>query len=192
MPNTDVPDQPALMDFPGLKDIFEALRQGRHLCRADGALYQQLGDHREIYTHLFEQLGFELRKHKRDFYYFYAPNALGDRSKRIAVFMFILIQRMTDQGQPIEETLMNQQFTYDELPHLSSARYQEIMAQLDVSDSNDLVNIVTSMVRMGFVDRINDQTFAFRTPVYRFLDICQEIARRDRPTEPAPMEDLDE
>lgn len=192
MSNTDTPAPPALADFPGLKDIFEALRQGRHLCRADGTLYQQLDDHQAVYTHLFDQLGFELRKHTRDFYYFYAPNPLGDRSKRIAVFMFILIQSVTDQGQSIEEALMNQQFTYDELPHLSSARYQEIMAQLDVSDTDDLASIVTSMTRMGFADRINDQTFAFRTPVYRFLDICQDIARREASTESASMEDPDE
>jgi hypothetical protein len=188
MSNIDTSNNQAIMTLPGLKEIFEALRQGRHLCQADGRLYQQLDDHQETYTHLFDQLGFELRKHKRDFYYFYAPNATTDKSQRIAVFMFILIQHITDQGHPIEETLMNQQFNYNELPHLGSARYQEIMAQLGIVDTDDLATIVTGMARMGFVDRINDQTFAFRPPVYRFLDICQDIARYQTQTKPAAEE----
>ena len=181
----------AVTTLPGLKEIFEALRQGRHLCRADGQLYQQLEDHRKAFVNLFDQLGFELKKHRRDFYYFYAPNIMTEKSQRIALFMFILIQWITDQGQPIEEALMNQQFNYDELPHFKNARYQEMLAQLNVVDTDGLATIVTNMARMGFADRINDQIFAFRTPVYRFLDICQDIARSQKQDEPV-MEEPDE
>ena len=115
----------------------------------------------------------------------YSPYTMSEKSERIAVFMFILIEWITDQGQNIEEALMNQQFSYDELPHLTTARYRDILAQLNVFDTDGLATIVTNMARMGFAERINDQTFAFRSPVYRFLDICQDIARTQKQEEPA-------
>jgi len=188
MSSADEHTNQAVTTLPGLKEIFEALRQGRHLCRADGQLYQQLEDHRKAFVNLFDQLGFELKKHRRDFYYFYSPNTISEKSERIAVFMFILIEWITDQGRNIEEALMNQQFNYDDLPHLTTARYRDILAQLNVFDGDGLVTIITNMARMGFAERINDQVFAFRSPVYRFLDICQDIARSQKQEEPAMEE----
>jgi hypothetical protein len=106
------------------------------------------------------------------------------------VFMFILIESITDQGQAIEEALMNQQFNVDGLPHLTTVRYREYMAQLDILDDEGLDRIVTNMVRMGFADRVTDQVFAFRCPVYRFLDICLDIARNQKQKAPT-MEESD-
>jgi hypothetical protein len=176
MSNADEPSSRAMATLPHLRDIFEALRQGRHLSLADGSLYQSLEDDREVFSNLFEQLGFELKKHRRDFYYFCSPNTMSERSERIAVFMFILIEWITDQGHNIEEALMNQQFISHELPHLTILRYRDILAQLGILDSDGLDTIVTNMIRMGFAERVNEKVFAFRCPVYRFLDICQDIA----------------
>jgi hypothetical protein len=181
MPKPHESSSQAMVTLPGLKDIFEALRQGRHLCQADGSLYRYLEDHRETFTDLFGQLGFELKKHRRDFYYFYSRNTISEKSERMAVFMFMLIEWITDQGHNIEETLMNQQFNCDELPHLSTGRYRDILSQLSIFDRDGLVTIITNMARMGFVERVNEKTFAFRSPVYRFLDICQEIASHHEP-----------
>jgi hypothetical protein len=176
MSNAGKPSNQAMGTLPHLRGIFEALRQGRHLSRADGLLYQSLEDDREVFTSLFDQLGFELKKHRRDFYYFCSPNAMSERSERLAVFMFILIEWITDQGHNIEEALMSQQFSFDELPHLTTQRYCDYMAQLGILDSDGLRTIVTNMIRTGFAERVNDEVFAFRCPVYRFLDICQDIA----------------
>ncbi len=177
MSNADEPSSRAMATLPNLRGVFEALRQGRHLSRADGFLYQSLEDDREVFASLFDQLGFELKKHRRDFYYFCSPNTMSERSERIAVFMFILIEWITDQGHNIEEALMTQQFSFDELPHLTTQRYRDYMAQLGILDSDGLRTIVTNMIRTGFSERVNDEVFAFRCPVYRFLDICQDIAR---------------
>jgi hypothetical protein len=176
MSNAGKPSNQAMGTLPHLRGVFEALRQGRHLSLADGLLYQSLEDDREVFSNLFEQLGFELKKHRRDFYYFCSPNTMSERSERIAVFMFILIEWITDQGNNIEEALMSQQFISDELPHLTTLRYRDILAQLGILDSDGLDTIVTNMIRMGFAERVNEKVFAFRCPVYRFLDICQDIA----------------
>jgi hypothetical protein len=176
MPKPHESSSQAMVTLPGLKDIFEALRQGRHLCQADGSLYRYLEDHRETFSDLFGQLGFELKKHRRDFYYFYSRNTISEKSERMAVFMFMLIEWITDQGHNIEEALMNQQFSFDELPHLTTQRHRDIMAQLGIFDGDGLRTVGTNMIRMGFAERVNDEVFAFRCPVYRFLDICQDIA----------------
>ena len=68
----------------------------------------------------------------------------------------------------------------NQLPHLKNARYKNNMSQLDVLDEDGLANIVTSMVRTGFAERLNDSSFAFRSPVYRFLDICQDISVKQK------------
>jgi hypothetical protein len=177
MSNAGKPSSRAMAPLPNLRGVFEALRQGRHLSRADGFLYQSLEDDREVFASLFDQLGFELKKHRRDFYYFCSPNTMSERSERIAVFMFILIEWITDQGHNIEEALMSQQFSFDELPHLTTQRHRDIMAQLGIFDGDGLRTVGTNMIRMGFAERVNDDVFAFRCPVYRFLDICQDIAR---------------
>jgi hypothetical protein len=50
------------------------------------------------------------------------------------------------------------------------------MAQFGIYDGDGLRTVGTNMIRMGFAERVNDEVFAFRCPVYRFLDICQDIA----------------
>lgn len=169
-----------LIQLPGLQEIFETLRQGRHICLADGRLYTQLSENYDAFGALFGQLGFDLKKHRRDFYYFHSANSMSGQSEKMAVFMFILIEHIADKGLNIEDTLMNQQFAYAELPHLKNARYKAMMSQLEVLDEDGLVGIVTAMDRTGFAERLNDSLFAFRSPVYRFLDICQEFALQQR------------
>lgn len=179
-----------VVDLPGLQEIFEALRQGRHICQGDGKIYRQLSDHYNDFISLFRQLGFELKKHRRDFYYFHSPNSMSGQSEKMAVFMFILIESLADQGLAIEDTLMNQQFAYGNLPHLATARYREIMNQLEITNEDALIGIVNSMSRLGFVVGINDASFAFQTPVYRFLDICQDIVQNRKSQERQHPEDI--
>jgi hypothetical protein len=180
MSNQDENTVKAFVELPGLQEIFEALRQGRHICQTDGAIYYNLKENHKAFTALFAQLGFELKKHRRDFYYFHSSNSMSGQSEKMAVFMFILIEHIADKGYNIESTLMNQQFAYNQLPHLKNARYKSIMSQLDVLDEDGLISIVTSMDRTGFAERINDSSFAFKSPIYRFLDICQDISVKQK------------
>jgi len=168
------------VELPSLQEIFEALRQGRHICQTDGHIYNHLNENYNAFNVLFGQLGFELKRHRRDFYYFHSPNSMSGQSEKMAVFMFILIEHIADKGHNIEDTLMNQQFAYNQLPHLKNARYRGIMSQLDVLDEDNLINIVTNMERTGFAERLNDSLFAFRCPIYRFLDICQDISIKQK------------
>jgi hypothetical protein len=163
--------------LPRLADIFDKLRLGWHLCSLDGELYWLLDGQRDAYTRLFEQLGFRLEKHQRDFYYFSDTRNFTTTSQRMALFVFVLVESVADQGKPIEETLMTRVFRYDELPHLQSDRYRSVMKEAETGTEEELVALVRSLERFGFAERVDDASFRFRPPAYRFLDLCYEILK---------------
>ena len=185
------PPQP-IVDLPNLAAVFEALRRGRHICMADGPLYGPLKSHAEQFTALFAQLGFELVHHPRDFFYFVDCGNFTDLSARMAVFMFILIEDLADRGDAIEETVMSRHFRCAELPHLTADRYRRLMREAGASESADLEHLVQTMERFGFVDRLADDSFTFRPPAYRFLDLALDMTAasdKKRDAEPTPIEE---
>lgn len=177
---------PAILDLPRLAEIFEALRRGRHLALRDGDLFHALKQHAPQFEALFERLGFKLVHHPRDFFYFLDTSNFTDLSARIAVFLFILIEQLADQGEAVEETLMTRRFAYADLPHLQGERYLAYMREAGVTSPDDLAAIVRTMERFGFARRMDAGTFCFDTPVYRFLDLCLEMAREAAQAAAAP------
>lgn len=172
MPN----EQQPMVDLPDLAAVFEALRRGRHICMTDGALYRALKAHVANFTALFAQLGFELAHHPRDFFYFVDHGNFTDLSARMAVFMFILIENLSDRGDPVEETVMSRHFRPADLPHLTKERYRQLMQEAGMPEPEDIDRLLQTLERFGFVDRAEDTSFTFRPPAYRFLDLCLEIA----------------
>lgn len=162
-------------DLPHMEEVFDALRRGRHITLRDGELFQALQNHHEEYTELFGNLGFDLVHHSRDFYYFRDRNNFTDRASRIAVFMFILVEWLADQGEPVEETIMTRRFDVDDLPHLESERYVDYMREAGVRDRDDLVRVIQSMARFGFARRTGGGTLEFAPPIYRFLEMCMDM-----------------
>jgi hypothetical protein len=97
----------------------------------------------------------------------------------MAVFVFILIESLSDQGEPVVDTLMTRTFAIPDLPHLKSARYRAYLKEAGASSEDDLRKVVNQLERLGFVQRHTEDAFTFRTPAYRFFDICIEILNRD-------------
>ena len=50
------------------------------------------------------------------------------------------------------------------------------MSEAGVSTPADLEQTVRAMERFGFARRPDSDTFAFRTPAYRYLDLCLQMA----------------
>jgi hypothetical protein len=166
-------------DLPHLGEIFDNLRRGRHLCAADGKLYWALRENLDAYQNLFHHLGFRLQVHQRDFFYFRGKDSLSLQASRMAVFVFILIESLSDQGDPVVDTLMTRTFSVPDLPHLKGARYRAYLKEAGSSSEDDLRGIVRQLERFGFIQRHTDDSFTFRTPAYRFFDVCIEILNRD-------------
>jgi len=166
----------SVLDLPHLASIFEALRRGRHLCARDGDVFHCLKRQEPLYEALFDRLGFTLVHHARDFYYFFDSSNFTDLTARMAVFMFILVEALADQGEPVEETVTTRRFSCEALPHLENERYQGYMREAGITSAEELAQIVRTMERFGFTRRFDEQAFEFAPPVYRFLDLCMDMA----------------
>lgn len=163
--------------LPHMAEVFEALRKGRHVCLEDGALFLALREHRNDYEMLFTNLGFQFIEHPRGFFYFMGDSQLSDSSERMAVFMFVLIEALATQGDPVEEALMTRRFDPRELPHFQAARSRQYMIEVGVPTPDDLPNLLKTMDRLGFLDLAPDGSFRFRLPVCRFLELCTDFIK---------------
>lgn len=171
-------------DLPKLQEIFDELRRGRHLCAADGELYRALRDNIAAFQDLFGRLGFRLQAHQRDFFYFRGQDSLSPQASRMAVFVFILIESLSDQGEPVVDTFMTRTFTLADLPHFKSARYRAYLKEAGVPKEEDLHGLLRQLERFGFIQRNTESSFTFRTPAYRFFDVCIDILNREEGSQP--------
>jgi len=166
-------------DIPKLAEIFEALRRGRHICAEDGDLFWALRDRFDHIQTLFSHLGFRLEAHPRDFYYFHGSASLSDRSERMAVFMFILVEWLSDRGEQVEEAIITRKFNIDELPHMRIERYRQYMNEAGVAGEGGISDVIRNFERFGFARREGGSMFSFRSPVFRFVDLCHAVLELD-------------
>jgi hypothetical protein len=166
----------SILELPKLAEIFEALRRGKHLSVRDGDMFHALKRQGSMYEAIFAKLGFKLVQHPRDFFYFFDTTNFTELSARMAVFMFILVESLADKGDSVEETVLTRRFTYKDLPHLQGERCQTYMREAGVTTPEDLAKIVQTMERFGFARRMDEESFVFEVSIYRFLDLCMEMA----------------
>lgn len=165
-------------ELPHLDLIFQRLCRGRHICAEDGDQYRALYDNFDLYRQLFERLGFRLEVHPRDFYYFRGEKSLSDSSSRMALFVFILMEHLEGQGEPVAESILTREFAIADMPHFSTDRYRIYMKESGISDPDGLEGVVNNLDKFGFAAR-KGSSFRFRTPVYRFFDICHAILQAE-------------
>ena len=162
----------ALPPLTLVKELFHALSKGKHICVDDGDLYFALHRRYPEYEILFGQLGFALRRHPRNFFYFDGDD-VGDVAQRIAVFFYILVEHIGDRGLAVEEAIMAREWNVSELPHFSSDRYRGYMQQVGVTGPDDMQRLVlTRLESLGFSAWIPPDQFRFRAEAYRLLDLC--------------------
>lgn len=169
----------SVLELPHLAEIFENLRRGKHVSTRDGDIFQDLKRQGRLYEALFARLGFKLVHHPRDFFYFFDTTNFTDLSARMAVFMFILVESLADKGASVEEAVLTRRFAYKDLPHLQGDRYQTYMREAGIMNAEDLAAIVRTMERFGFARRADEETFTFEVPIYRFLDLCMDMADKN-------------
>ena len=166
--------------LPGAKDIFDHLRRGYHLSINDGPMYHNLRANLEKYEQWFAALGLELQEHPEGFYYLRGTGTLSKTAQQLGLFMLILIDSLANQPVEIEKRLLEEAFVPDSLPHLRRDRYAQYMKSVGVETDDDLLRVINTLQRLGFAVREADDSFRFKPPVYRFLDLCLE--QSDGPT----------
>lgn len=173
-----------MTDLPHLPEIFNTLRSGYHYTPEDGAVYLALRNDFDRYRDAFDAFGLTLRMHRQQVVYLESGGSVtpGKQAREMGLFMMILIEWMGNQRASIVPDLFNEVFYIHALPHLQNARYSEYMNAVDVHDSSDLDGIVSKLKSFGFAKSVGDG-FSFREAAYRFLDLCQDVAALDAPSD---------
>ena len=164
-----------------LAPIFRELFKGYHVSRRDAELYSQLSNQQDQYRALFKALGFELVCDTRGFYYF-VPEQMGAQvnktAQRLALFTFIIVEHLADQGRDPLAVLDGGSLGRDELPPLLE-KYRDLFLQAEVQTQDELEEkIMRRLTQLGFALDDNG-IYRFLPPMHRFLDVCLAV-QQDR------------
>jgi hypothetical protein len=176
-----------MTELPHLKEIFDRLKRGTHLGPDDEPLFSALATNHQAYADYFAPLGLRLIRHEREFFYFdpdYAEK-VPDTLPKIAVFSYIMVDHAANQGRPIEEFLMGQNFLASKLPHFSLDRYAALLRQVEVESPADLRTVLGHMERIGWVRWLGEDEFRFLRPFHRVFSQCLELSRQSAAAAPA-------
>ena len=172
-----------LSELSHLAPIFRELFKGYHVSRRDPELYAQLSNFQDQYRALFKALGFELVCDTRGFYYFVPDTAIASAqvnktAQRLALFTFILVEHLADQGRDPIAVLDGGSLGRDELPGLLE-KYRDLFVQAEVTTQDELEEkIMRRMTQLGFASEDNG-VYRFLPPMHRFLDVCLSV-QQDR------------
>lgn len=164
------------MYLPEKLDLaFQFLSRGRHITIEDGEVWQLLNNSISEYQEVFRALGFELVGDSRGFFYFHgSTRGLSDGTEKLALFIYVLVDWLADNGDNIIESLFAKEYDANALPHLTNDRYKGYMSQVSVSDQKELNLIIKNMNNLGFA-KITEQEplkFRFLSPIWRMLETC--------------------
>lgn len=154
---------------------FQSLSLGRHITIEDGEVWQLLNKSTSEYKSVFIALGFELVSDSRGFFYFHGSNrGLSDGTEKMALFIYVLVDWLADSGSNVIESLFDNEYDVDALPHLTNDRYKGYMAQVSVSDQKELNGIIKKMNNLGFAKITAQEPMKFRllSPIWRMLETC--------------------
>ncbi|MDH2918845.1 MAG: hypothetical protein PXX73_06605 [Sideroxydans sp.] len=164
------------MDLPEkLDSIFQLLSRGKHISIEEGEAWQLLNKSTSEYQEIFKALGFELISDSRGYFYFHGSNrGLSDGTEKLALFVYVLVDWLADNGNNIIESLFTKEFEASALPHLGNDRYKGYMFQVSVGDQKDLNSIIKNMSNLGFakITEAEPIKFRFLSPVWRMLETC--------------------
>ncbi|AYC31705.1 chromosome partitioning protein [Pseudomonas cavernae] len=170
-----------LKELTQLAPIFRELFKGYHVNQRDAELYAQLTNLQDQYRALFRALGFELVCDRRGFYYF-VPEQMGAQvnktAQRLALFTFILVEHLADQGRDPLAVLDGGSLGRDELPPLLE-KYRDLFLQAEVTSQEELEEkVMRRLSQLGFAFDDNG-VYRFLPPMHRFLDVCLSV-QQDR------------
>jgi hypothetical protein len=170
-----------LNEMTQLAPIFRELFKGYHLSRSEPECYAQLSQQQDQYRALFRALGFELVCDPRGFYYF-VPEQMGAQvnktAQRLALFTFILVEHLADQGRDPLAVLDGGTLGRPELPALLD-KYRDLFLQAEVTTQDELEEkILRRLTQLGFALDSNG-SYRFLPPMHRFLDVCLAV-QQDR------------
>ncbi|UCJ18558.1 chromosome partitioning protein [Pseudomonas sp. MM211] len=166
-----------LKEMTQLAAAFRDLFKGYHISRSEPECYAQLSSMQDQYRALFRALGFELVCDPRGFYYFVPEQAapqVNKTAQRLALFTFILVEHLADQGRDPLSVLDGGSIGRDELPALLD-KYRDLFLQAEVTTHEELEDkVIRRLTQLGFAEDSNG-VYRFLPPMHRFLDVCLAV-----------------
>ncbi|KAB0551305.1 chromosome partitioning protein [Pseudomonas argentinensis] len=166
-----------LKEMTQLAAAFRDLFKGYHISRSEPECYAQLSSMQDQYRALFRALGFELVCDPRGFYYFVPEQAapqVNKTAQRLALFTFILVEHLADQGRDPLSVLDGGTIGRDELPALLE-KYRDLFLQAEVTTHEELEDkVIRRLTQLGFAEDSNG-VYRFLPPMHRFLDVCLSV-----------------
>ena len=99
-------------------------------------------------------------------------------AQRLALFTFIIVEHLADQGRDPVAVLDGGSLGRDELPSLLE-KYRDLFIQAEVQTQEELEEkIMRRMTQLGFASEDNG-IYRFLPPMHRFLDVCLSV-QQDR------------
>jgi chromosome condensin MukBEF MukE localization factor len=167
-----------LAQLSSLTPIYQKLMSGFHITENNLSLWQSLDQHEEQYQALFSALGYKLIKDARGYFYFSTPDTtvtMTKTSRRIALFIYTLIEYWADQGYDPVGALFEQTLSKDVFQKLFDLN-TSIFEQIDITKPSEIKSeIIKRMVRLGFAKEVGKE-FRLLPPCYRYIDAVLELA----------------
>jgi hypothetical protein len=99
-------------------------------------------------------------------------------AQRLALFTFILVEHLADQGRDPLAVLDGGSLGRDELPPLLE-KYRDLFQQAEVGTQDELEEkVMRRLTQLGFAFDDNG-SYRFLAPMHRFLDVCLSV-QQDR------------
>ncbi len=165
--------------------MFRLLRSGKHICREDINEYRDLERNEDQYRVLFDGLGYHLVHHGQGFYYFTGSNTLStQRLQAITLFVLILFQdlddrKFQDSDRSWERKLVSREFRVSELPHFQTSNRRSLLYNVGVTPELLQEKVLRPMAKLGMLTVSGSDSFRFRSPIYRFVELCMQLAEQN-------------
>src|SRR5690606_18176711 len=142
-----------LKEMTQLAAAFRDLFKGYHISRSEPECYAQLSSMQDQYRALFPALRFALVCHPRGFDYL-VPEQIAPQvnktAQRLALFTFILVEHLADQGRDPLSVLDGGSIGRDELPALLD-KYRDLFLQAEVTTQDELgEKVIRRLTQLGF------------------------------------------
>lgn len=180
---------------PRLADVFRQLRRGRHICRADGAVFVDLLTYEQGYSDILGALGYVLTKHPKGFFYIEGARSVsGERLHRLVATLLLLFldfeERKFEQGRGHwVEVLTQQAIPIAELVRRlfeSSPDRRVMLDKVGITRDNIRSTVLQPLDQYGIIE-LKDGLLRFRPSVYRFVDLFLDHTEMESPLNEAAI-----
>jgi hypothetical protein len=169
-----------LQRLPHLAELFKLFNGGKHLNRlSDAALWAELEQEQEVYTVLFQALGYELCIDGRGFAWFHSDElspTVSNQSRQLALLFMVIFDTQADAGKALNR--FSEWRVDRSLMEVVFEQHQELLVTEGL-DADTLLGLLDKAETFGFARRMSGH-WELLPAVCRYLDHFEALAEQAR------------